>query len=346
MVNEGGSQHEAGIIGYLPESSSGWILQYLFDDISSASGNKRFRRFSSLIDIFKAGIACRNSIFYALHYFVVDDLVELGIPVDSIYVFYTHSRINTGIPASLYRVRAVLPMNSTEAAMLLLAGVSPNKIRVFPAGYNPNLFGSDLLEEDASRDIDIMIACRFSRQVEEAYAPRKNYDQIVQLANELSARSKTVAIVGPGWKHAYDLLPRSTLLLEPRHEEYAKIYRRSKIFLTLSRQEGGPVSWLEAMASGCITVSSATGFPAELVSGQLDSYTMPLRSTRDEWMDILIRLLDQYKPLSKNVMNSRSSFLQPATFKNLASFLTGCLNNQEFEPCLEWPGSSVTHNQT
>ena len=69
-------------------------------------------------------------------------------------------------------------------------------------------------------------------------------------------------------------MPQCTFLDVP-HSDYPDIYSKSKIFASFSRQEGGPISWLEAMASGCITLSTPTGFPLELASGNLYSYIYP-----------------------------------------------------------------------
>ena len=63
------------IIGYLPPSASGWILEFLFKDISRYSHSAEYIFTTSILDLVKYSLSRKNSHILCLHYGIVRKLV-------------------------------------------------------------------------------------------------------------------------------------------------------------------------------------------------------------------------------------------------------------------------------
>lgn len=311
------------ILGYLPVKASGWILEYLFRDIAACANDTCFVLVKSPAELLYHFLGSNQSIVFTLHPSFVSQIIDIGISPKSIVSFYTHSRLGINL-SFLKDIRAVLPMNSTEAAALALSGINSKIIRVFPAGYNPALFFVEPCSEEMHRQriIDVLFVCRYEESSNQHYILRKAYPMVIALGKALASRGYNVSVLGRGWKNCSDdhfkNIVQTTELV---HDDYPSLYRSSKLLVTPSLQEGGPVSWLEAMACGCLTLSTSSGFPTELRSGQLGSYIMPIRSSIQEWMDEIIRILDLPEALASVNMLERQTFLSSATFAELAKVL-------------------------
>jgi glycosyltransferase involved in cell wall biosynthesis len=230
-------------------------------------------------------------------------------------------------------------MNSSEAAALALANLPESKIRVFPAGFSTSLFSLRDEPRISSRDIDILFVCRYVNEDNSHYHRRKRYQLIIPLAKELASRGLKVCILGKDWGDCGDqILLDSVINSAVPHSQYPEIYTRSKLLLCPSLQEGGPVSWLEAMACGCLTLSNPTGFPLELRSGQLGSYLMTLNATLDEWVHEICSILDIHKSAGSVDMDARNKFLSAASFAELAKVLELIASEPaKFKGSLVWP---------
>jgi len=58
-------------------------------------------------------------------------------------------------------------------------------------------------------------------------------------------------------------LPNFTYV-EAEYRDYPKYYNQMKVFLSLSRLEGGPISLIEAMMCGCYVIATDTGFARDI----------------------------------------------------------------------------------
>lgn len=309
------------VIGYIPSGSDGWILQFLFEDISRYASKAKFVQARTIQELQLIYYSSEQAIVISMHQSFVHSLVCSGLPPEDIVAFYTHSRLGLDISA-LGGVRAVLPMNSSEATALALSNLSESKVRVFPAGFDPSLFSLRDEPRISSRDIDILFVCRYVNEENRHYHRRKNYRLIIPLAKELASRGFKVCILGKDWAGCGDQsLLESIIISSIPHSQYQGIYVRSKLLLCPSLQEGGPISWLEAMACGCLTLSNPTGFPLELGSGQLGSYLMTLNATLDDWVQEICSILDIHKSAGSVDMDARNKFLSAASFAELAKIL-------------------------
>jgi glycosyltransferase involved in cell wall biosynthesis len=334
------------IIGYIPTGSEGWVLQYLFEDIAKYASNCKFVQARSIYELQLHYYLSKKAIIFSMNQSSVPSLIWSGFPPEDIVSFYTHSRLGHSI-SDLRSIRAVLPMNSSEATALALAHLEESKIRVFPAGFDKALFSLREVQKANSRNIDILFVCRYVTESNSHYHRRKNYQLIIPLAKELAVRGLKVCILGKGWADCGDIsLSNLTIISAIPHSEYPKVYTRSKLLICPSLQEGGPVSWLEAMACGCLTLSNPTGFPMELQSGQLGSYLMTLNAHLEDWVQEIYNILDIYSSLDPVDMDARNEFLSAASFDELAATLELiAMEPGKLVSSLTWPvfSGSVTN---
>ena len=328
------------ILGYLPFGSDGWILEYLFRDIASFADRASFLLVKDPVDLCFHFFSSNSPIVFSLHPSFVGQIIHLGMPPANIVSFYTHSRLGMNI-SGLANIKAVLPMNSTESAALALFGIDSKKIHVFPAGYDSSLFTSEFSvgSERLERPNDVLFVCRYENFSNHHYFLRKAYPLIISLGKALASKGYKVSVLGKGWEECDDdNFKRVVEIRNVKHRDYPAVYQSSKLLVTPSLQEGGPVSWLEAMACGCLTLSTCSGFPTELRSGQLGSYLMPLRASVQEWMDEVIGILELPAALKSVNMAERQCFLSPAKFAELAKVVEDIACESTWNnSSLSWP---------
>ena len=142
---------------------------------------------------------------------------------------------------------------------------------------------------------------------------------LINLAEKLRQKGYKVLVMGKNWDENEQLFKFQTL--DIKHSEYPDIYNRSKIYISTSLQEGGPVSWIEAMASGCYTLSHQTGFASELRNKELMSFILPYSAKFNLWFESCNEIFENYKELSEQDYKARELFLEKFRFKNLAKAL-------------------------
>lgn len=330
------------ILGYLPAEFGGWILEYLFQDIASFGEKTSFLLVKNPTDLIFQFFSSKHAVVLSMHPTFVEGIIKLGIPPERLVSYYTHSRLTTNIEI-LRNLTAILVLNSTEAAALTLSGIDSKIIRIFPAGYDPSLFSIDprAAQYRLRPANDVLFVCKYEHVSNKHYYLRKAYPLIIALCKALARKSYKVIVLGKGWENCSDDDFKDVVqIIDARHQDYPGIYLRSKLLVTPSLQEGGPVSWLEAMACGCLTLSTCSGFPTELRSGELGSYLMPVRASVHDWIAEITRILELPYALHSVNMDERKRFLFPATFGELAKVLEDLAFNSVLnEPSLSWPAS-------
>lgn len=239
-----------------------------------------------------------------------------GIPLGRIILYYPHVRAGLLLPG-LKRVHAILCLNHFERALCLHEGVDVNRIHVFPAGYSAALFDNSSAAPLSERPRDVLFVARYvTRDWSGAYPVRKRYEFLCSLANALALSGRRVAILGPGWSNCeYELLPQVELV-ECDHDLYPEQYQQTKLVCSVSAQEGGPVSFVEGLASGCLLLSTPSGFASEFCSGKDGIWLMPLSACVQNWLDQVTACLSG---TDHDVHGrARRDFLQKAEFEALA----------------------------
>jgi len=325
------------LVAYLPMQNRGWILYFLWRDLQAqfsciksvgceiAGDEAELRQFIGRHDIYVVAMGLK----------FLDELIEFGVPEKRIVFYHTHVRL--GLPLDrIDRLHAVLVLNHFEKELVSMRKVKKERIHVFPAGYDPCLFaGNDqdgISQQCGERNIDVLFVGRYREGSDGYYHKRKRYGLQVQIVNRLIMMGLNVAILGHDWECCEYSLDQRVRLIDLPHSETPKVYKNSRLVCSVAAQEGGPVSFLEGMASGCLMLSSPTGFPADIQSGELGSWLMPLRADCEAWCMQITMLLSNNELLNEDVFRQRFEILRPAQFSALARQLVSiCFSGHHAE---------------
>ena len=318
------------LLAYLPVRQQGWILDFLWKDLCQQL---------ILIPKIEAGIASSPqdlaSKSFGKDVFVIamglkhlNELIEMGFPPERIVFYHTHVRLGLAIK-KLDLLHAILVLNGFERELIAMRKVQRDRIHLFPAGYNESLFSSP--EQQVARPIDVLFVGRYRRGKDGYYHQRKRYSFQVELAHQLLDQGMNVAFLGNDWDECEYGLDARLQLFNVEHLNYAEIYRQSRLVCSVAGQEGGPVSFLEGMACGCLMVSSPTGFITDLNADRVACWTLPMVDSAKDWADSIQHILaNNSSPTSAQQLN-RESYLETAKFSSLALQLVGIC----------WPGEDV-----
>ncbi|MDB4346468.1 glycosyltransferase [bacterium] len=318
-------QKQYTILGYLPKKSEGWILQFIFKDISHASSRPHsYFLASSILELFDY-LSLYDSAFILIlpmHQSFVRDVLRIGVPHSSITCYYTHVFSKRTYVSDVKRCSRVLVLNKHIRSSMIKQNVDANSLFLFPAGYSSDLFSFPSFCT-TQREFDFVYVGRFvDSSSSSSYYTRKNFNYLFSLLENLSKKGHKLAILGKDWSSCTNL-PTGISILEVDHKKYPEIYQNCKICLNVSIVEGGPVSWLEAMASGCFTISMSTGFPSDHISGQYGSWHLNPLTPVTEFVSLSLFVLGIFNSLDivrySEIMRSRREILNKSDFSSLAT---------------------------
>ena len=307
------------LIAYLPDKNQGWILYFLWRDMGvELSQYPRLKhgiagRIDDLIPY------CRDCDLYV---FVMlpgplEQLIGSGFPPERIIYYHTHVRLGRAID-KLDCLFAVLVLNRFECELMSMFKVASERLHIFPAGYDETLFHED---KAVKPEIDVLFVGRYRKGVDGYYHKRKRYKFQVDLANQLVSVGLRVCILGGDWDVCEYPLDSRIQVLDLPHLEYGTIYRKSRLVCSVASQEGGPVSFLEGMACGCLMLSTPTGFITD-VDGEVNGcWTLPIRADAQYWQDRVQAILASDSDRHQSMMRERQSYLLQARFSSLSEQL-------------------------
>ena len=305
------------LIAYLPTAQQGWILDFLWKDLCKEL---------ALIDGLRSGLAsspedlwhqCQGQdvMVVAMGLKHLNELIEMGFPPYRIVYYHTHVRLGLGIK-KLDLLHGVLVLNGFERELIAMRKVDRDRIHLFPAGYDHKLF--HCIEPEVKRSIDVLFVGRYRQGKDGYYHQRKRYNFQVELANKLCKYGLSVAFLGSDWSCCeYDFHSQIKIIQIP-HGGYPEIYRQSRLVCSVAGQEGGPVSFLEGMASGCLMISAPTGFVTDLMPSKVACWTLPLTESLQTWADTICEILRDNQGLDADQYDRRRAYLKAARFSELA----------------------------
>ena len=311
------------LIAYITEGSQGWILDFLWRDLAktavwSGQDSIELLAVSDRESLAEAMVAS-NALVLVMFQGHLRQLVRDGIPVERMILYFSHVRIGLELP-DLNRLHAVLALNGQEQALLRIAGVKPHILHWFPAGYDATkFFPGPSLDQ---RPIDVLFVGRYVSKTNANYHERKRFALLCELVGLLVRRGLRVVLLGTGWQSCEYSIDDAVERKNIPHADYGFVYRQSRLVCSVSSQEGGPVSFLEGLASGCLMVSVATGFAADFQSGVDRIWHVPVTSGAQRWCEQIQHCL-QIEPTDGVASAGRESsmrqqYLNRAQFECLA----------------------------
>ena len=306
------------LLAYLPTRQQGWILDFLWRDLCQqleqipeiesgmVSSSKQL----------KAAVRGRDVYVIALSINDLKALLNKGFPPERIIFYHTHVRLGVEIE-KLDLLRGILVLNGFERELIAMRKVPRQRIHLFPAGYDPTLFRLPQ-STTTSKTIDVLFVGRYRKGKNGYYHQRKRYGFQVRLAERLVTQGLSVAFLGKDWELCeYPLDPRVQLLEVP-HNRYGSIYGQTRLVCSVASQEGGPVSFLEGLACGCLMVSVPTGFITDLQLAEAACWTMPLLASPQSWAEEIGGILVDHQQLTDAEQACRNRYLSQACFSSLA----------------------------
>lgn len=311
------------LIAYLTQGSQNWILEFLWLDLAAmpvwGEHDAPELWVASDRDSLAAAMEGANALVVVMFQGHLQRLLRDGIPAERVILYFSHVRLGLALP-DLNRLHGVLTLNGQEEALLRIAGVNAQRLHRFPAGYDPaKFFPGSALDQ---RPIDVLLVGRYEPRTNPSYHERKRYALLCELVGLLCAQGLRVVILGGGWQACEYSLPAAVERRAVPHAGYGEVYRQSRLVCSVSAQEGGPVSFLEGLASGCLMLSVATGFTADFESGVDGIWHLPLSADAVQWCAQIQRCLQSAQangPLAAGCGTPlRQAYLQRAQFERLA----------------------------
>jgi glycosyltransferase involved in cell wall biosynthesis len=162
---------------------------------------------------------------------------------------------------------------SSDADALIAAGLNPRKVRLVLGAVDSDCSLDKNYEREPKT---ILLASRFSE--------RKGLDMLPEVV-KLLPEWKFI-ILGRGWE---DFLRKSRLAANPnlQYLHFNKENRniamsRARLFLSLSKLEGGPIPLIESMSMGVIPVATDTGFARDVILNGKNGIIIPNPPTPEQ----------------------------------------------------------------
>lgn len=314
---------EPHLVAYIPGGAQDWILDFLWRDLRDGMARQVLTGLTLGCAATPAELAeqmaGRNAYVLVMFQGHLPRLLREGVPPERVLLYVTHVRLGLALPA-LQQLHALLVLNDFERALVEMQGVAPCKVHRFPAGYDPRLFHPP--EAGHQRSMDVVFVGRYqSMEQNPYYHRRKRFAFQVELANRLVEQGQSVTILGPGWQNCCEPLDPRVQRLDRAHASYGEVYRQARLVCSVAAQEGGPVSFLEGLACGCLMLSTPTGFAGDWVSGWDGVQLLPLTAAVEDWADAVERCLRLGLTQEASLSARRQAYLEPARFTSLAQRL-------------------------
>ena len=192
-----------------------------------------------------------------------------------------------------HRFQRIQVTCSSGLNTLLAVGVSPSRIVQLPEGVDVQMFRPPASDSDRRRvrrnlgipDDAFVIGC-FQKDGEgwtDGSRPKlvKGPDVLADVLTRLKPRCPVYALLpGPSRGYVTTRLSKAEVpFVAPgfvSRSALAGFYHALDVYVSPSRDEGGPAGVLEAMASGVPVVSTLTGMPADLITSGEDGVLVPI----------------------------------------------------------------------
>ena len=302
-------------------STGRWSLGFVWRGLVSSQalcalpGRPEVVSCDSIVEL-KRLFSSSNAFVFVMSGARIGEVLRAGVPPQRIVYYAPHVEVNKIVPR-VKELHAILTQSLFEHNLFLSKGVEGHRVHHFPAGVNRSIFWPPQLISESDCKIDVLFAgSSYSlRQVGERF--RKGYVLQLDLLRRLSERGLRVAVVGPGWSDERDLIPSQVQVLDPPYSDYPDLMRSARLLCSVAVQEGGPLSFPEAIACGCSTLSMMTGFPLEFTPGTEGVWHMRMGASADEWLMKICAILAKERPSSWPMNGAREAFLRSADYEQL-----------------------------
>jgi glycosyltransferase involved in cell wall biosynthesis len=312
------------LVGYLGDKD--WSLSFIWKDLIATRAMEGVRCVQALDpEQLKDAFQGADAYVLVLSHGHLKTVLQAGVPPERVLLYFDHVRLGKRL-RGLKGLGAVLAQNWFELELLAIAGAQPETLHHFPVGVDRRLFYPPEVKGDTaapSRSLDVVFLGQYVPARIASYHRRKRIAFEADLASALVEAGLRVAILGPGWEGAEHPLHPDVQCLDLPHADFGALLRSARLVCSVSAQEGGPLSFLEGLACGCLMVSTMTGFALDFASGWDGIWHVPLRAPREAWVERIQSVLAEEQPQVGSLSAGREQVLQEADFEGLAAKLVG-----------------------
>ena len=320
---ESTKKNNAYILVYSPFRDQPWILNRIINDIKESSNKKEnYIIFNSLLKLALFKMKMGGTIF-SMHQSNIIKLFFAGFKLNNISTYYTHTKLNQNYFLNLNKLKKIYCQNIYELSYLRTSGIEESKLISFPVGIHQSFLKPiEKINPLYERDIDVLFCLKYSSKISH-YKYRKRYDLILKISKRLVEKGFKVCILGEGWESLKSSIDSRIILKNIEFKKYNILYNNSKIFCNCSLVEGGPISLIEAYASGCLILSTPVGLFFNLCIDDKLSYLVSFDKNENYWLKKIIKILNNKveKKIFEEVLSLRKNNLLDSEFRNLAKKL-------------------------
>ena len=316
-------KNKSFILVYAPYREQPWILNRIINDIKESSDKGEYYRiFNSLFQLSLFKLKMGGNLF-SMHQSNIKKLSLAGFKLNKISTYYTHTKFHQNSFLYLNKLNKIFCQNIYELSFLKSNGIDSSKLISFPVGLHDSFLKPiEKINSINERDIDVLFSLKYIGKTSH-YRYRKRYEFIIKLSKKLVQKGLKVCILGQGWETIRGSLDSRIILKNIKFKKYNSLYRDSKIFCNCSLLEGGPISLIEAYASGCLILSTPVGLYFDLCLEDQLSYLLSFDKDEKYWLNKIVQI-NNYKvenKVFKEVISLRNKNLIKSQFNNLANKL-------------------------
>ena len=185
--------------------------------------------------------------------------------------------------------------SSKDKMRLNALGAIPGRVIHLPIGYDDKVFLNYKTFREREFDFVISTPLRI-RSLGSHYWLRKSTLILSETLSMLANLGFKILIIGESWDQSPLNLQNNITVKTPNYRDKNKWLNDCKIFLNLSLMEGGPVTIIEALASGCKVLSKDNGNAFEISKDIPDNFfTIKNFSSPSELSQRIIKIYDENK---------------------------------------------------
>ena len=309
---------------FIYPENDGWVLAGIAKDFVEHISNAdaiSFNRFAEIYDEYQGLSGC--TFFYLHHdlYVKFSDKFPSSRSQSIVYVPHLRTVANQLIH-KLILSKKVLCQSTNDQMRLIGLGLSFGHVESLPIGFDPKNFPYYSLDSGQKRPYDICISLPYRYMKRGShYYKRKNTDFVQNLLRELSI-SHTILILGEGWDNSTFIYSDNVCIVNPSYADKHKWLLQARLFVSFSLLEGGPVTLLEAIGSGCYVLGYNTGLLDQLAHDFPERvFSIHISNKPDMAISSINSILALLPPAQPAYYKDYQKLNQDYSFNSLAQYL-------------------------
>ena len=249
----------------VPKGEHNWILGAIAKGLNKGSSME-------IISPLDLNLIDKNASILILHYKLLRSVFLQGIDLNNCSVLITHFSRDIFHNREEFRyyfkkLSKVFTMNSQNSRVILSEFGKNINVEVVVMGVEKDMF--HVTNRESREKIGICAA----------FYERKNPELIHRLIKKLPEFQ--FQLIGKRWDEylLFEELQKSKnfeYLEEIPYSQYPIKYNNFKIFLSVSKLEGGPIPLVESMACGCYPIVSDTGAARDIIKSESEGIVIQL----------------------------------------------------------------------